>query len=94
MPRGYGDTILTMHFEESPAGGGAGEVSETGKTLFSGTRPAMGDSLRSLWRCEVVQDGDRLIADFHEQGALLIDGSRNLVEGYFVRPDAMHPMCA
>ncbi len=38
-----------------------------------------------------MQEGDRLIADFHEQGLLLIDGPRNLVEGYFVRPDAMHP---
>lgn len=88
----HGDTVLTMQFEEVANRAEAPvNISETGKTLFSGTRPAMGDSLRSLWRCEVVQDGDRLIADFHEQGVLLIDGARNLVEGYFVRPDAMHP---
>lgn len=66
-------------------------IPEDGKVLFSGTRPALGDALRSLWRCEVVQDGDRLIVDFHDQGLLMIDGARNLVEGYFVRPDAMHP---
>lgn len=51
----------------------------------------MGDSLRSIWRCEVKQDGDRLIADFHEQGLLMIDGSLGLVEGYFINPAAMHP---
>jgi len=87
-----GDPVLTMHFEEVANRADIPvRISETAKPLFSGTRPAMGDSLRSLWRCEVVQDGDRLIADFHEQGLLLIDGARNLVEGYFVRPDAMHP---
>ncbi len=84
--------ILTIRFDEVAS---RTEIpvtrSDAARVLFSGTRPAMGDSLRSLWRCEVVQDGDRLIADFHEQGALLIDGSRNLVEGYFVRPDVMHP---
>jgi hypothetical protein len=88
----HGDTVLTMHFEEVASRADVSvKVPDTGKILFSGTRPAMGDSLRSLWRCEVVQDGNRLIADFHEQGLLLIDGARNLVEGYFVRPDAMHP---
>ena len=87
-----GDRVQTMHFEEVASRADVPvTVSDTGKVLFSGIRPAMGDSLRSLWRCEVVQDGNRLIADFHEQGLLLIDGTRNLVEGYFVRPDAMHP---
>ena len=87
-----GDRVLTMHFEEVASRADVPvTVSDTGKILFSGTRLAMGDALRSLWRCEVVQDGNRLIADFHEQGLLLIDGARNLVEGYFVRPDAMHP---
>jgi hypothetical protein len=86
------DRVLTMHFEEVASRADVPlKASDTGKILFSGTRPAMGDSLRSLWRCEIAQDGNRLIADFHEQGLLLIDGARNLVEGYFVRPDAMHP---
>jgi hypothetical protein len=87
-----GNSVLTMHFEEVASRADVPvTVSDTGKFLFSGKRLAMGDALRSLWRCEVVQDGNRLIADFHEQGLLLIDGTRNLVEGYFVRPDAMHP---
>lgn len=88
----HGDTALTIHFEEVASRAEVPvKVSDTAKILFSGTRPAMGDSLRSLWHCEILQDGARIIADFHEQGLLLIDGARNLVEGYFVRPDAMHP---
>ena len=85
-------TALTIRFEEVASRAEVPvKISDSAKILFSGTRPSMGDSLRSIWQCEVLQDGDRLIADFHEQGLLLIDGARNLVEGYFVRPDAMHP---
>ncbi|HSL03630.1 MAG TPA: hypothetical protein VK901_08845 [Nitrospiraceae bacterium] len=88
----HSNPVMTMHFEEVASRADIPvNISMMGKTLFAGTRPAMGDYLRSLWHCEVVQDGDRLIADFHEQGLLVIDGARNLVEGYFVRPDAMHP---
>jgi hypothetical protein len=87
-----GGMALTIRFDEVAS---RGEIpvkpSASAKVLFSGTRLAMGDSLRSIWECKVVQDEDRLIADFHEQGLLLIDGSRGLVEGYFINPDAMHP---
>jgi len=86
------EASLTIRFEETadrsmiPV-----TISKEAKTLFSGTRPAVGDSLRSIWRCDVKQDGHRLIADFHEQGVLVIDGPRGLVEGYFINPEAMHP---
>ena len=87
-----GAPVLTIQFDEVA---GRAEVpvkvSVGSKVLFSGERPSLGDAVRSLWQCEIVQDGDRLIADFHEQGVLVIDGARNLVEGYFIRPDAMHP---
>jgi len=87
-----GAPVLTIRFDEVA---GRTEVpvkmSVGSKVMFSGERPSLGDAVRSLWQCEIVQDGDRLIADFHEQGVLVIDGARNLVEGYFIRPDAMHP---
>lgn len=87
-----GESPLTIEFQEvSDRTKVPVALSGAAKTLFSGTRPAMGDSLRSLWRCDVVQDGDRLVVDFHEQGLLAIDGTRRLVDGFFVRPDAMHP---
>jgi hypothetical protein len=88
----HGETVLTMQFEEVASRAEVPvKVSVAARILFSGTRPSMGDSLRSIWRCDVRQDGDRLIADFHNQGVLMIDGSRGLVEGYFINPDAMHP---
>lgn len=83
---------LTIRFEEVASRAGVPvRIPDSAKTLFSGTRPAMGDSLRSIWRCDVKQDGQRLIADFHEQGLLVIDGTKSLVDGYFINPDAMHP---
>ncbi len=60
------------------------------KTLFSGVCPSWGNSLRSVWRCDIVQDGDRLLADFQDQALLVIDGARGLVEGYFIDSGAMH----
>ena len=82
---------LTIRFEEIASRADVPvKISDSAKTLFSGTRPAMGDSLRSIWRCEVRQDGSRLIADFHDQGVLVIDGSCGLAEGYFIHPNAMH----
>ena len=53
-----GDIVLTMHFEEVASRADVPvKVSDTGKILFSGTRPAMGDSLRSLWQCEILRKG-------------------------------------
>ena len=87
-----GTSVLTIQFDEVASRAEAPvKVSASSKVLFAGERPSLGDAVRSLWQCEIVQDGDRLIADFHEQGVLAIDGTRNLVEGYFIRPDAMHP---
>jgi hypothetical protein len=86
-----GAPALTIQFDEV---GSRAEVPVTksagSKVLFAGERPSLGDTMRPLWQCEIVQDGNRLIADFHDQGVLVIDGARNLVEGYFIRPDALH----
>lgn len=89
---GKGGTVLTIRFEQVTSRAEVPlKISEQAKTLFSGTCPSRGDSLRSIWRCDVHQDGDRLITDFHEQGVLVIDGIRGVVEGYFINPEAMHP---
>ena len=87
-----GGPVLTIQLDEVASRADVPvRMSASWKVLFSGERPSLGDAVRPLWQCEIVQDGDRLIADFHEQGVLVIDGVRNLVEGYFIRPDAMHP---
>ncbi|BCA56841.1 hypothetical protein W02_39810 [Nitrospira sp. KM1] len=86
-----GGASLTIRFQEAKSREQIPiRASDSAKLLFSGTRPSMGDSLRSIWRCDVKQDGYLLIADFHEQGLLAIDGPAGTVEGYFVKPDAMH----
>ena len=87
-----GVLVLTIQFEEVASRAEVPVTRSVGsKVLFSGEQPSLGDTMRPLWHCEIVQDGNRLIADFHDQGVLVIDGARNLVEGYFVRPDTMHP---
>jgi hypothetical protein len=82
---------LTIHFEEV---GSRRDVpvrlSPLTPQLFSGTRPALGDTLRVLWQCRIVQDHGRLVVDFHERGVLVIDGEHGTAQGYFVHPEAMH----
>ena len=74
-----GTPCLTIQFEEVASRAEVPvTVSSTGKTFSPGRdrrweiHYALSGGARSM------QDGDCLIADFHEQGLLLIDGSRNL----------------
>jgi hypothetical protein len=60
------------------------------EVLYTGKAPAAGDRLRAEWQCTVTSDGERKVADFHEQGCLILDGPRGLAEGYLVEPEAMH----
>jgi len=65
--------------------------SPAAQVLFSGSGKAAGDQLRSEWYCTVYRDQGRTIADFHEQCLLLIDHQHDRVEGYLIKPEAMHP---
>ncbi len=83
---------LEIHFDEVACRADVPvRWSPTARRLFSGTRPSLGDAMRSLWQCDVVQDGTRLIIDLHDQGVLEIDGLQGRATGYIIRPDAMHP---
>jgi hypothetical protein len=63
--------------------------------LFQHQGKTAGDALREEWKCSLYKMGDRLIADFHEQGRLCIDYAAGRGEGHLIRPDAMHPdVCA
>ena len=87
-----GEGALTIQFEEVRSRRDIPVViSPSATPLFSATKPALGDAMRSLWQCDVLLDGGRLVVDFHDQGVLTIDGERGNAEGYFIRPDAMHP---
>lgn len=39
---------------------------------------------------EVIQDGGRLITDFHGVGVLVIDDKEGRVDGYLIKPETMH----
>jgi hypothetical protein len=65
-------------------------VSPGAEVLFSGKAPSEGDRLRAEWQCTVTAEGERNVADFHEQGCLIVDGPRGLAEGYLIEPEAMH----
>ena len=82
---------LTIHFEEV-AHRDAVPLSwqASARQLFSGTRPAIGSSMRALWHCDVLQDGGRLIVDVRNQGVLVIDGCRGTAHGFFFNTDTMH----
>ena len=88
---GVGHDPLTIQFEEVDSRGDVPvHLSPLARQLFSGTKPALGDALRALWHCTIVQDNGRLLVDLHEQGAMVIDGDRGTARGYFVHPEAMH----
>ncbi len=65
-------------------------LSPTASRLSSGTgegingRPATGLSY------DVWKDGDRLLADFHRAGALLMEPRRGQADIYLVSPESMH----
>lgn len=79
------EAALTIRFQRVADRSDIPIVRSTGaKIVFSGTCPSGGDSLRLIWRCEVVEDAGRIIVGLHEQGVLVIDGVQGLAEGYFV----------
>jgi hypothetical protein len=74
------------HRDEVPVQPSAGA-----QVLYAGTAAAAGDGLRGEWRCTLYREGKRRIADFHDQGLLLIDDEEGCAEGYLAQPEAMHP---
>ena len=87
-----GDVSLTAHFEQVSSRE-AVPVSLSGgaRRVFSGTMPALGNSLRALWQCDLYRDGERLIVDVRDHGVLLIDRHRSSASGYFYGPAPMAP---
>ena len=59
------------------------------KRLYQGSGIPKGDVETTTWRCDIFADGARLIADFHDEGLITIDGTTNSVKGWIVRPERM-----
>jgi len=64
-------------------------ISSSARQLSSGTGEAVGDRPETNLPHEVIQDGERLVADFFGAGVLLIDGARGRADGYLIHPQRM-----
>jgi hypothetical protein len=65
-------------------------LSSSAACLYDGSGLAIGTD-RQTWRCEIYSDREVLVADFHEEGVVIIDGAAQSAQGYLVQPDAMAP---
>jgi hypothetical protein len=87
-----GDVSLTVHFEQVRSREAVPlSLSAGARRVFSGTMPALGNSLRALWQCDLHRDGERLVIDVRNHGVLVIDATRGAASGYFYRPETMAP---
>ena len=87
-----GDVSLTAHFEHVRSREAVPvPLSPGARRVFSGTMPALGNSLRALWQCDVYRDGERLVVDVRDHGVLLIDRNRSAAAGHFYCPGTMAP---
>ncbi len=85
-----GDVSLTVHFEQVRSRDAVPYALSAGaRRVFSGTMPALGNSLRALWQCDLYRDEERLVVDVRDHGVLVIDVDRDAASGYFYRPETM-----
>ena len=67
------------------------KISASAARLYEGSGLAIGPDRQMSWLCDIYLDRGLLIADFHEEGLIVIDGALQSVHGYLVRPDEMAP---
>ena len=67
------------------------EISASATRLYEGSGLVIGPDRQMSWLCDIYLDRGLLIADFHEEGLVVIDGALQSVHGYLVRPDEMAP---
>ena len=66
-------------------------ISSSARQLSSGTGAAVGDRRETGLPYEVIQDEERLIADFHDVGVLVMDSVHGRADGYLIKPETLHP---
>ncbi len=66
-------------------------ISPEAQLLHSGSGLVIGTGSQTTWLCDVYSDRGALIADFHDEGLVVIDGRALSVQGYLVRPEIMAP---
>ncbi len=67
------------------------QIPPSAKRLYDGSGLVIGADRQTTWLCDIWSDQGLLIADFHEEGVVLIDGASQSVQGYLVRPETMAP---
>ena len=67
------------------------EISASATRLYEGSGLVIGPDRQMSWLCDIYLDRGLLIADFHEEGLVVIDGVLQSVHGYLVRPEEMTP---
>lgn len=66
-------------------------VSASASLLHRGSGLAVGPDRETTWLCNIYSEQGLLIADFHEEGLVVIDGASQSAQGYLVKPAAMAP---
>lgn len=61
-------------------------IPPSARRLSTAEGSSLRDGARTKWGCVMVQDGPRLIADFYDDGLIVIDLAKHIAEGYLVRP--------
>lgn len=67
------------------------QVSSEALLLYSGSGLPIGPNRQTTWLCDMYSDQGLLIADFHDEGLVVIDGASYMAQGYLVRPESMAP---
>lgn len=57
--------------------------------LYEGSGLVDGVDRQVTWLCDIYADRGLLIADFHGEGVVVVDGATQSVHGYLVRPEEM-----
>lgn len=65
------------------------QISDKAVLLHSGSGLVIGCDGQMTWLCDIYSDRGLLIADFHEEGVVVIDGRSLSAQAYLVRPEDM-----
>ncbi len=66
-------------------------ISGSAQLLHGGSGLVIGPDRQTTWSCDIYSNNGLLIADFHEDGLVVLDGVSQSAHGYLVRPEAMAP---
>ena len=64
-------------------------ISDAAQSLYSGSGLVIGPGRQPTWLCDIYSDRGLLIADFHDEGLVIVDGASHTAHGYLVQPEIM-----